>query len=198
MTSSATEEPGGFRRALDLFEEAASAVPADAWEAPSPCAGWTARDVAGHVIGIQHEIIALTRGETPPDVSHTPARFARPDPLTAWKSARAACQSSLTPEALNRLIPFPGFGDLPLRTLLDTYVLELIVHAWDLATAAALPLHPEPDLIHHALATAQVIAPALRRDGLIAPPRPTPRGAPELTRLLSTLGRNTGFHAPPA
>ncbi|WP_460307080.1 TIGR03086 family metal-binding protein [Actinocorallia aurea] len=190
MTSSASEEPGGLRRAQDLFEEAASAVPADAWGNPSPCAGWTARDVAGHVIAIQHEIVALTRGAVPPRAAESPGRFAGPDPLASWRSARAACTTALTPEALDRLIPFGGFGELPLRTLLDTYVLELLVHTWDLARAAAVPARLDPDLVHHALATAQVIAPALRREGHIAPPLTPPRGAGELPRLLASLGRS--------
>ncbi|ROO84388.1 uncharacterized protein (TIGR03086 family) [Actinocorallia herbida] len=193
MTSSATEEPSGFHRALDLFEEAASAVPADAWGNPSPCSEWTARDVLGHVIGIQYEIVALTRGDVPPRVGDAPGRFAAgPVPLASWTAARAACTAALTPGALDRLVPFAGFGELPLRTLLDTYVLELLVHTWDLAQAAAVPVRLDPDLVHHALATAQVIAPGLRRDGLVAAPLPAPRGTGELPRLLAFLGRPTG------
>ncbi|MCP9972699.1 maleylpyruvate isomerase N-terminal domain-containing protein [Actinomadura madurae] len=39
----------GYHRALDLFEGLVAGVPRDGWDAPSPCEGWTARDVAGHV-----------------------------------------------------------------------------------------------------------------------------------------------------
>lgn len=190
MTSAAFEEPSGFRRALDLFEGVAAAVPADRWDSPSPCAGWTARDVVGHVISAVHEVLALCRGEVPLKPATEPGAFAGEDPLASWLAARTACSDALTPEALSRLIPFGGFGELPLRTLLDTYVLELLVHAWDLATATGLPVHLDPDLIHRALATAQVIATPLRRDGYIAAPLTPPKGAPELTRLLAFLGRD--------
>jgi uncharacterized protein (TIGR03083 family) len=41
----------GFVRALDGFEAVLAGVAPDRWEAPSPCQGWCAADVAGHVIG---------------------------------------------------------------------------------------------------------------------------------------------------
>ncbi|MCD0449002.1 TIGR03086 family metal-binding protein [Actinocorallia sp. API 0066] len=198
MTSSAPDAPCGLPRAQDLFEGVVLRVPSGSWDSPSPCEGWTARDVLGHVIAFHHEIVALALGAPPPGPTAFPGSYVGPDPATSWREARAACTAALTPAALDRPIPFPGFGEIPLRTLLDTYVLELVVHAWDLATAAALPLHPASDLVHHALATAQVIAPALRRDGLVAPPRTPPRGASELTRLLASLGRDDGTCAPPA
>jgi Mycothiol maleylpyruvate isomerase N-terminal domain len=40
----------GFVRALDGFEAVLAGVAPDRWDSPSPCAGWYAVDVAGHVI----------------------------------------------------------------------------------------------------------------------------------------------------
>lgn len=42
--------PDAFVRALDGFEAVLAGVAPDRWDAPSPCAGWRAVDVAGHVI----------------------------------------------------------------------------------------------------------------------------------------------------
>ncbi|WP_141969278.1 maleylpyruvate isomerase N-terminal domain-containing protein [Actinomadura hallensis] len=42
--------PEGFVRALDGFEAVLEATPPDRWLSPSPCEGWCAVDVAGHVI----------------------------------------------------------------------------------------------------------------------------------------------------
>jgi uncharacterized protein (TIGR03083 family) len=41
----------GFVRALEGFEAVLAGVAPGRWSAPSPCAGWSAADVAGHVIG---------------------------------------------------------------------------------------------------------------------------------------------------
>lgn len=42
--------PEGFVRALDGFEAVLEATPPGRWLSPSPCEGWCAVDVAGHVI----------------------------------------------------------------------------------------------------------------------------------------------------
>jgi uncharacterized protein (TIGR03086 family) len=177
----------GFHRALDTFEGVLEAV--DRWDAPTPCAGWTARDVAGHVIGGQHELRALATGEPPPGIGRAPGRFAGTDVPQSWRAARKDCAAALTPEALRRPIPFGAMGEVPLGDLLDGYILELLIHSWDLARAAGVPCRLDPGLVHHTFATAHVLAPAMRAAGLLAPPLPAPPGADELTRLLAFLGR---------
>ena len=181
----------GYHRALDLFEGLVAGVPRDGWDAPSPCAGWTARDVAGHVTGGQHLVRALAAGEPEPDVATGPARFVPGDVLMSWRTARKECAAALTPDALNRPIPFGGLGELPLADYLEAYILEPLVHAWDLARATDQPSRLDPDLVHHAFATAQVVAAPLRAAGHLAAPLPPPRGADEQTRMLAFLGRRT-------
>ncbi|MFC9978002.1 TIGR03086 family metal-binding protein [Spirillospora sp. NPDC127200] len=183
------QELSGYRRALDLFESRVAGVPADAWDAPSPCTGWTALEVAGHVVGGQYAVLALATGEPEPDVTSDPARFCAGDPQAAWRSARKECAAALTPAALRRPVPFGELGELPLGDCLGGYILEPLVHAWDLARATGQPARLDPDLVHHAFATAHVVAAALRADGRLGPARPAPRGADEQTRLLAFLGR---------
>src|SRR5579885_3782958 len=38
-----------YQRVTARFTEVVRAVPAHAWNNPSPCEGWTARDVVGHL-----------------------------------------------------------------------------------------------------------------------------------------------------
>jgi uncharacterized protein (TIGR03086 family) len=179
----------GFHRALDLFEGLVAGVPRDGWDAPSPCEGWTARDVAGHVAGGQYLIRALAVGGPEPDIARDPARFVAGDVLMSWRTARKECAAALTPDALGALIPFGALGELPLGDYLEGYLLEPLVHAWDLAVATGQPSRLDPDLVHHAFATAQVLAAPLRAAGRLAPPLRTPRGADEQTRMLAFLGR---------
>lgn len=189
-------ELSGYRRALDTFERALSGVAGDRWAAASPCAGWTARDVAGHVIGGQYLVTALADGSpcqgAPMDIATEPGRFCADDPMVAWAAARKAATDALTPEALRRPVPFGAFGELPLNDLLGGGILELLIHSWDLARATGQPVRLDADLVHHAFATAQVLAPSLRRAGHYATPiKPRP-GADELARLLAFLGRTEG------
>ncbi|MEV4256867.1 TIGR03086 family metal-binding protein, partial [Spirillospora sp. NPDC049652] len=147
---------GGYERALDLFEGLVAAVPRDDWDAPSPCAGWTAAQVAGHMIGGQHMIRALATGAPQPDVNTDPGRFCPGDVPLTWRGARKQCAAALTDEALARPIPLGGLGEVPLGDFLAGYILEPLVHAWDLAVATGLPARLDPDLVHHAFATARV------------------------------------------
>jgi uncharacterized protein (TIGR03086 family) len=187
-----TEEFTGYQRALDGLEAVLCAIPADDWNAPSPCTEWSARDVAGHMIGGQHMIRDLATGAVPNDVNTDPGRFAGADPVESWRAARKECSGALTPAALTRPIPFGALGEVPLRDFLDGYILEILVHTWDIAQATDRPVRLDPDLVHHAFATARVIATPLRKAGLLGPERPAPRRAGELTRLLAFMGRVTG------
>ncbi|MGH3242934.1 MAG: TIGR03086 family metal-binding protein, partial [Spirillospora sp.] len=159
----------GYHRALDLFEGLVAGVPPDGWDAPSPCAGWTARDVAGHVTGGQHLVRALATGEPVPDISRDPSRFVPGDVPMSWRTARKECAAALTRDALDVLVPVGTLGDLPLADYLQAYILEPLVHAWDLAQATDQPPDLDPDLVHHAFATAQIIAAPLRTRGYFAP-----------------------------
>lgn len=185
-----TWELSGYRRALDTFERVLSGVAEERWAAGSPCTGWTARDVAGHVIGGQHLVKALAEGSScPAGITAMPGRFCGDDPAAAWAAARKASTDALTPDALRRPVPFGTFGELPLNDLVGAEILELLIHSWDLAQATGQPVRLDADLVHHAFATAQVLAPALRRAGHYAPPIKPKPGASELTRLLAFLGR---------
>lgn len=179
----------GYHRALDLFEGLLAGVPGDGWDAPSPCDGWTARDVAGHVTGGQYLIRSLATGEPAPDVNTDPARFVPGDVMAAWREARKEAAAALTPEGLSRPVPVGALGRLPLGDYLQGYILEPLVHAWDLARATGQPSRLDPDLVHHAFATAHMIAADLRTAGHLAPQLPAPQGADEQTRLLAFLGR---------
>ncbi|MCW2918478.1 MAG: hypothetical protein JWN52_6546 [Actinomycetia bacterium] len=184
-----TWELSGYQRALDAFEAVLDGVAPDGWAAPSPCAEWTAWDVAGHLIGGQHLIHALAMGQVPPEVGTDPGRFCGDDPSRSWRTARGECATALTETALQRPVPFGALGELPLHLFLGGHILELLIHSWDLAQATGQVARLDPDLVHHAFATAQVIAPTLRAEGRLGPPLTPPARADELTRLLAFLGR---------
>ena len=48
-----TETSQRYARLADAFAAKIAAVPDDRWACPSPCEGWTARDVVRHVIDSQ-------------------------------------------------------------------------------------------------------------------------------------------------
>jgi uncharacterized protein (TIGR03086 family) len=193
-----TWELSGYQRALDAVEAVLDGVGPGGWAAPSPCTGWSAWDVAGHLIGGQHLIQSLATGQIPAEISEDPGRFCADDPARSWRRARADCTRALTETALQRPVPFGALGELPLHLFLGGHILELLIHSWDVAQATGQMARLDPDLVHHAFATAQVVAPTLRADGRLGPSLTPPARADELTRLLAFMGRMDRVAGQPA
>jgi len=179
----------GFVRALDGFEAVLAGVAPDRWSAPSPCAGWSAADVAGHVIGDLRETEALARGRDTGIRADHPGS-AGEDPLAAWRAARAAMMAVLDPVALARLVPGP-WGPMPLGEILERSAMEFLVHTWDLAQATGQPAALDPALVHDALGPARQFARLARQSvpALIGPEYAVAEDADDLTRLLAIFGR---------
>ena len=90
-----------FTKALYGFDAVVKRVPPDRWSDPSPCVGWTARDVAGHMIWGTWMLAAATgTGETP--TGRSEAEVAGDDPLVSWALARDAALEGLdVPDVLD-------------------------------------------------------------------------------------------------
>jgi uncharacterized protein (TIGR03086 family) len=180
--------PDGFVRALDGFEAALVGVALDRWDSPSPCAGWCAADVAGHVIGDLRATEAYATGRDIDHAAADPRSVAGNDPVANWRAARAEMMAVLDSAALARLVPLP-WGLMSLREFLERYPMEFLVHTWDLAQATGQAARLDPVLVSDALGPARQFAPIARMSGLVGPECVVAEDADDLTRLLAILGR---------
>jgi uncharacterized protein (TIGR03086 family) len=180
---------GGFVRALDGFEAVLAGVAPGRWDAPSPCQGWCAADVAGHVIGDLRAVEAYATGRQEADGAADPRSAAGDDPVAAWRAARADMMAVLGPAALARPVPLPWGGQTPLGEFLERYLAEILVHTWDLAQATGQAAGLDPALVSDALEPARQFAPVLRASDMIGPERAVVEEADDLTRLLAIFGR---------
>ena len=178
----------GFVRALDGFEAVLAGVAPGYWSAPSPCAGWSAADVAGHVIGDLRATEAMARGRYEDTGASAPGSAAGDDPLAAWRVARADMMAALDSAALARLVPGP-WGQMPLGEILERSAMEFLVHMWDVAQATGQVAVLDPGLVHDALGPARQFAPLARLSGLVGPECAVPEDAGDPTRLLAIFGR---------
>ena len=148
----------------------AGAVAPGRWEAPSPCAGWCAVDVAGHVIGDLRAVQEYATGRDQEDRVRADSvadlrSAAGDDPVAAWRAARADMMAVLDPVALARPVPLPWGGQVPLGGWLERYPMEFLVHTWDLAQATGQDAGLDPGLVHDALGPARQFAPIARMSG---------------------------------
>src|SRR5215471_6100806 len=86
-----------FVRALDGFEAALAGVAPGRWDAPSPCEGWSAADVAGHVIGDLQAVKAFATWRDEDNGIADPRCAAGDDPVAEWRAERARMMAALDP-----------------------------------------------------------------------------------------------------
>jgi uncharacterized protein (TIGR03086 family) len=181
-----------YRRAQDGFDAVVAAVRADQWDAPSVCADWTVRDVAGHVVWGQHRIRTWATGEDyaetagAPGAPH-PSVLLGQDPLATWRRARAASVATLTDEALARAVTLPGLGPVPLAAVATLLITDHVVHTWDIGHALGMDVRLDPTLVSQVFDWTRVNA--VRSPEFFGPELTPPAGADEQTRMLVHLGR---------
>ena len=114
------------------FTRRVEGVQSGGWDAPSPVAGWTARDVVGHLTTWFPAFLA-----TSSDVSLPEGPAVEDDPVAAWKAQTAQIQTLLDdPASANRMVSNPHIGEMPLPQAVDMiYTGDVFLHTWDLARA---------------------------------------------------------------
>jgi len=119
-----------YARLADDFAATISAVDDDQWGLPSPCDGWTARDLVGHVVdahGIFLRLVGRELGDIP---------SVEDDPAAAFAAARAVVAADLDdPERAGAT--FDGLsGRTTFEEAIERFLVgDLLIHCWDLARA---------------------------------------------------------------
>lgn len=177
-----------FRRRAAALVDTAAAVPAERWDDPSPCEGWTVRDVARHVADTQGTFAGFIDRtiEGVPSVDD--------DPVGALRAALGATQANLDDPAV-AATGFDGFaGPTTYEAAADRFLgADLLIHRWDLGTGAGLEVELDPVDVDASLADIDALPPEVRAmfrtQGAFGPELEAPDGADGATRLLAFLGR---------
>ncbi len=173
-----------YRRLSDAFAAAVSAVPEDRWNSPSPCEGWTARDVVEHVANVQGLFLGFVGCTAPP------LPPVADDPLLTLQAAFAPVVEVLDDPTLS-IQTFDGaFGETNFAAAIDRFAnLDLVVHRWDLARATGGDEAIAVDDAERVIAGAAGFGPALRSPGVCGPEIEVSPNADATTRMLAVLGR---------
>lgn len=166
------------------LEAVLTLVPSDRWTTASPCEGWTAHDVLGHMIDTQREFFT-GRGhdmDAPPEVEA--------DPVAAWRD-HARQVALLVGDDHTVAGEYDGhFGPTTTgKTFEQFYVWDMLVHRWDIATAAGLDARftdEELDDIERGMGS---FGEALYMDGICKPGKEPVPDSDRTARVLAKLGR---------
>jgi uncharacterized protein (TIGR03086 family) len=159
---------------------------------PSPCEGWSVRDVINHITGgATLFAISAEQGSVPDDVL---GRLMAGDNLgadykAAWAQAADRAMGAFgEPGVLEKIVKLP-FGEMPAGVALNIAVFDVLTHATDIAAATGQTVH-DTELIEAALEVGhQMIGPELRQPGVFDAEQPVAADAPAQDRLLAFAGR---------
>ncbi|MBS43023.1 MAG: TIGR03086 family protein [Nocardioides sp.] len=171
-----------FLAQLDLFGAVVEGVDGEgAWTAASPCEEWTAADVLDHVVGTQADFLGRYGVE-----------LVREDgePAQRWAAHDAQVRAALADEALLAVSYDSPFGRTTVgETLHAFYTFDLLVHRWDLGSAADQPVLWTDEEMRLLEASLDEKGDMLYEYGASKPALEVPDDASWQTRLLARLGR---------
>ena len=176
-----------YERITAQFTDRVRAVPVDAWNNPSPCEGWTARDVVVHLT----EWIPAFFGSQGVEFPTIPS--AQDDPVGAWETVQSTIANALAePTMAAKQIETP-FSTQSLAETVDMIVTgDVFTHTWDLARATGQSETLDPDQVQRMIAAmAAMPEDVLRANGMFGPRIDVPAEADDQTRFLAYAGRRT-------
>ena len=158
----------------------------DQLEYATPCTEWDVRALINHVVTGNLRFAALVAGE-PQHGSGDDVLGG--DPLASFRdSFDRLCQVFDRPGFLEQAFPTP-LGDGPGTLLVEMRVVELTIHAWDVAAATHRPRDLDPQLIGFADGVLRSRPIPRGAQGPFAPERPSPACATPADRLAAFAGR---------
>lgn len=156
---------------------------------PTPCPDFTVKELTEHLILVLWRIAAIGRGDHWSSVTEEAIDSGwHEDYLAAATDLRSVWNR---PAMLDGVYEVP-WGTLPAAPVLLSYVAEVAVHGWDLATATGQSISLDDQVIAPALGVVQFGLPADGRVGTDMPFDPVVdpgADAPVLLRLAGWLGR---------
>ncbi|MER5949375.1 TIGR03086 family metal-binding protein [Streptomyces sp. NPDC001904] len=155
---------------------------------PTPCADYDVKALVNHLfqVIVQFQKLAA-KGDS--DFTATPDEVAA-DPRWRERFAEEADALVAAWSAPGALEGTSGSMRMPARTVAGMVLLDLTVHAWDLARATGQEYEAEPRVVEELAGTVAGLAPMARKTGVFGPPVPVGDGAPAFARLLAATGRD--------
>lgn len=186
------------RRALDFFASFTTGIKAADLDRPTPCPDWTLHGLLRHQVSQDEGFAAAARGGG--------------DVLAVWRGGSLGDDPHAAVVASGRLVaeafaedgvPARAFalpevrdgGEFPGSLAVSFHVVDLVVHAWDVAATLGLPWEPDDELLEASLKVARIVPAGAesRRPGEAFAPALASEGLAPRERLLTLLGRDPAW-----
>jgi uncharacterized protein (TIGR03086 family) len=175
---------------LDRFGGVLDHLTAENGDAPSPCNGWSARAVAGHVLTVLDSAAVTLRGEgydwgAAPDAHAVGSG----DPHGLFRERADAARAALAEAALDDKVETP-LGQMTIGQRLSFPAMDLHLHAWDLGRALGVDVELPGEVAEFVHAVLDPLPSSMTRsEGVFGPALEPPADATPTEVLMAWTGR---------
>lgn len=181
-----------FLSGLETFGSVVERMPDSAWSQPSPCDGWTALDVLGHLgsaIGFGEAILDGRTYDWPS--FDRPSDLVTGQPSAYWAAIAEPARSAVDGIDLSATRETP----MGVRTVAEGLAfpaVDLFVHAWDIGRAGGIEVDVPADVVEFAHAHIDPIPEAMMRGdkGAFGPAVEPPPDATPTEAFIAWTGRD--------
>lgn len=174
-----------YARVSDQFTARVRAVPDDAWDNPTPCEGWVARDIVRHLTDWLPAFFFGTWGIEPGD-----GPSVDDDPAGAWHVVDQAIRGALDDPAVAGATRDTRMGPSTFAPTIDMICTgDILIHTWDLARSTGLDETLDPVEVHRMFDGIEPMDEILRQSGQYGPRVHVPDDTDEQSKLIAFMGR---------
>ncbi len=184
-----SESLRNYTRGIYMLDAVVQRVPAEQWDAPSCCEGWTARETAGHAAWLIRNVGSLA-ADAGPTAEQPEAEVLGNDPAAAFRTIAAETLRALDQEGALQQIAQTPFGEMPLDNFLGVVWVDPMIHAWDIADAVGIAHGIDDASAQQAFDQLSPVLDNLRGPGMFAD-EVEAAGDDPVARLIAFTGRSS-------
>ena len=173
------------------FARVLGAVTPQDWASPTPCEGWTVRDLVVHVVGGTVMSVALLQGATGEEAfALLQTDVLGDEPVDTFRAAQDELSAAFRATDLETTVHHM-VGDIPAAMLLGFRIGDLTLHSWDLARAIQADETLDPVLVQAVWDAVSPLGAGISQTGVFGdgPSGGVAEDAPLHLRLLDLTGR---------
>lgn len=179
-----------YHRTVEAWADRVNGVGPEQWGAPTPCRGWTVRDLVNHVVGEDLWTVPLVEGRTIEEVgSSFDGDLLGDDPVGAALDAAMSATKATATRLPDGGTVHLSYGEEQLGEYVHQLAADHLVHAWDLAAATGGDTRLDPHLVAEVHAWFTQREEMYRSGGAIGPRGVSHGGAQ--ADLLAAFGRDS-------
>ena len=185
------------REAADFYLSIVAQVKPDALTLATPCPDWTLYGLLRHQVSQDEGFAAAARGDGA-RLSAWRSGDLGDDPYAAAETSLELVTRAFAEAPLDAGLTLPEFGDgpVPAALAISAHFVDVVIHAWDVATTIGVPWEPDDELLTACLKVCSMVPTGddTRGPGLaFARVVSSADDADPKDRLLSLLGRSPSW-----